>query len=111
MRKKQHIVTGTTDKGNTDELSINQSPKLIYCEHRTRTADLVNNTPVFQSGIIDFSQHKREPGEEPNIFPLTEAKPSAVRDKDYNPVVLIENTDNHTNNAPIISYDTDTEDI
>ena len=110
--KVWYIVTETTDKGNADALGINYSPKLIYSEQGARTATLANNTLTFQSGTVDFSpEHKVEPGEEPNAFPPTEAKPGAVGDKDYSPLVLIENAGSHIYNAPIIAYDVDTDDI
>ena len=111
-QKVWYIVTETTDKGNADAVGINYSPKLIYSEQGARTATLANNTLVFQSGTVDFSpEHKVEPCEEPNAFPPTKAKPGAVGDKDYSPLVLIENAGSHIYNAPIIAYDVDTEDI
>jgi hypothetical protein len=41
----------------------------------------------------------------PNSFPPKAFRPGSVGDKDYTPLVRIENAGNHIYNAPIVAFD------
>ena len=59
----------------------------------------------FKSGKVDFSpRHKVTPGEAPNFFPPAKANPGSVGDKDYTPLVRIENAGGHIYNAPVVAF-------
>lgn len=114
-KKVWYILTDTTDKGNADALGLNWSPKLAYSDvsQAVRVGILEKNTTLtFDKGTVDFKpNHTLAPGEGPNAFPPKTAEPGSVGDKDYSPLVRIENAGNHIYNAPIVAYDVDAEEI
>jgi hypothetical protein len=102
-----YILTDTNDKGNADQLGLNFSPKLAFSNvgHAVRVATLENNTGLtFNAGTVDFSPNRTVvPGAAPNYFPPKVATPGAVGDKDYSPLVRIQNAGNVIYNAPIVA--------
>lgn len=108
-----YILTDTTDKGNADALGLNWSPKLAYSAPGARVATLLpNSTLEFQSGTVDFSpEHMVTPGNSSNPFPPSEAQPGAIGDKDYSPLVLVENSGGNIYNAPIVAFGANASDI
>ncbi len=107
-----YIVTDTTDKSNAEALGINHSPKLHYSNvgNAVRTATLItdkNNKAMlsFKSGRVDFSPKRSVvPGKAPNFFPPAKANPGSVGDKDYTPLVRVENAGGHIYNAPVLAF-------
>ena len=108
-----YILTDTTDKGNADALGLNWSPKLAYSAPGARVATLLpNSTLEFQSGTVDFSpEHMVTQGNSSNPFPPSEAQPGAIGDKDYSPLVLLENSGGNIYNAPIVAFGANASDI
>ena len=108
-----YILTDTTDKGNADALGLNWSPKLAYSAPGARVATLLpNSTLEFQSGTVDFSpEHMVTQGNSSNLFPPSEAQPGAIGDKDYSPLVLVENSGGNIYNAPIVAFGANASDI
>ena len=101
-----YILTDTTDKGNAEALGLNWSPKLIFTQDNARVANISsNNTLVFNAGKIDFSPERNlTAGDSPNFFPPKIAKAGSIGDKDYTPLVKIENAGGHVYNAPILAF-------
>jgi hypothetical protein len=102
-----YILTDTNDKGNADQLGLNFSPKLTFANvgHAARVATLENDTSLtFNAGTVDFSPNRTiVPGPAPNYFPPKVATPGAVGDKDYSPIIRIQNAGNVIYNAPIVA--------
>ena len=108
-----YILTDTTDKGNADALGINWSPKLAYSAPGARIATLLSNSTLeFHSGTVDFSsEHRVTPGNSSNPFPPSVAQPGSMGDKDYSPLVLVENAGGQIYNAPIVAFGVDASQI
>ncbi|HEY6756124.1 MAG TPA: hypothetical protein VI037_01915 [Nitrososphaera sp.] len=109
-----YILTDTTDKGNADALGLNWSPKLANSAPGARVATLLPNATLeFHSGTVDFSpEHRVTPGADPaNPFPPSEAMPGSMGDKNYSPLVLVENAGGQIYNAPIIAFGVDASQI
>lgn len=107
-RKVWYILTDTTDAGNAAALGLNFSAKLNYAAvgRAVRHATLEKDTSLtFQSGTVDFSPKRRVvPGEAPNFFPPKVAEPGSVGDRDYSPLVSIDNAGGAIYNAPIVAF-------
>src|SRR5919108_3893043 len=108
-----YILTDTTDKGNADSLGINWSPKLAYSAPGARVATLLPNATLeFHSGTVDFSpEHRVTPGNTSSPFPPSVAQPGSIGDKDYSPLVLVENAAGQIYNAPIVAFGVDASQI
>jgi hypothetical protein len=110
-----YILTDTDDKANADALGLNFSGKLTYAavDGGARVARLQkDNSLTFESGTVDFSPARElVPGDAPAFFPPKTAKPGSVGDKDYTPIVRIENSGNHIYNAPIVAFGVEAKDI
>lgn len=106
-----YVLTDTTDKANADALGLNFSSKLCYANtgKACRTATLETDaTLVFDSGSVDFKpEHSVTPGGGAHAFPPKEAHPGSIGDKDYTPLVRIQNAGSHIYNAPIIAFNVD----
>ncbi len=106
-----YILTDTDDKANADALGLNFSGKLTYANVGTgvRVGHLEKDTSVtFDSGIVDFKPERQiVPGTAPDFFPPKTARPGSVGDRNYSPLVRIENAGNHIYNAPIIAFGVD----
>ena len=102
-----YILTDTDDKGNADALGLNWSPKLTYAAQGVQNATLEKNTTLtFNGGTVDFKPaHMLTPGNAPNSFPPKALQPGSIGDKDYTPLVRIENAGNHIYNAPAVAFD------
>ena len=112
-KKVWYILTDTDDKGAADLLGLNWSPKLSYASHGVRNATIARNaTLLFDEGTVDFKPvHMLTPGKPPNSFPPEAFQPGSVGDKDYTPLVRIENTGGHIYNAPIVAFDVNAKQI
>lgn len=106
-----YVVLDTDDKGNAEALGLNFSPKLTYADvgRAVRKARLEKDlTLVFKSGKVDFSPvHNVVPGDAPHFFPPKSVQPGSVGDKNYSPLVKIENAGGHIYNAPMVAFDVD----
>jgi hypothetical protein len=104
-----YIVTDTDDQGNADQLGLNYSPKLTYSDvgQAVRKAKLdAKFKLVFEAGTVDFSPSRSAtPGDAPNYFPPKKFQPGSVGDKDYSPLVKIENAGGKIYNAPMVAFD------
>jgi hypothetical protein len=113
--KVWYILTDTTDKGNSEQLGINYSAKLAYAAvgSGARTATLEGaGTLVFESGKVDFGPARQvTPGDAPNAFPPKVAQPGSVGDKDYSPLVRIQNAGDAIYNAPIVAFNVEANQI
>jgi len=109
-----YILTDTTDKGNADALGLNYSPKLAYSnvEGAIRHATLQSDaTLVFDKGEVDFAYERiLVPGKD-TPFPPQEAQPGSVGDKNYSPLVVIDNAGEHVYNAPVVAFDASADEI
>jgi hypothetical protein len=112
-KKVWYMLTDTDDKGAADLLGLNWSPKLSYASHGVRNATIARNaTLLFNEGTVDFKPvHMLTPGSPPNSFPPQAFRPGSVGDKDYTPLVRIENAGNHIYNAPIVAFDVNAKQI
>jgi hypothetical protein len=110
-----YVLTDTTDKDNADALGLLHSSKLIYANvgRAARRGRIKKDTSLtFNKGEVDFRPERRlVPGAEPNLFPPTSFQPGAVGDKDYSPLVVIENAGGHVYNAPMVAFDVDASQI
>jgi hypothetical protein len=102
-----YVLTDTDDKGNADALGLNWSPKLTYAAQGARNATLEKDTTLtFNGGTVDFKPaHMLTPGNAPNSFPPKALQPGSIGDKDYTPLVRIEDAGNHIYNAPAVAFD------
>ncbi len=103
-----YILTDTTDKHNAEALGLNFSAKLYYAavsSRAVRSARLLKDgTLEFESGSVDFAPQLRVvPGNGDSPFPPAVAEPGSIGDRDYSPLVRIENAGGHIYNAPIIA--------
>ena len=100
-----YILTDTDDFGNSQGLGLNYSAKLSYANtgRAVRPAHYDEHAMlVFESGTVDFRPERRlVPGEAPNLFPPRTYQPGSVGDRDYTPLVRIENAGGHVYNAPV----------
>ena len=107
-KKIWYILTDTTDRGNADAQGLNYSSKLTYANvgRGARVATLEKDGMlVFESGTVDFSPGRKiEPGSQASPFPPKTAEPGSVGDRDYSPLVRIQNAGNHIYNAPIVAF-------
>jgi hypothetical protein len=107
-RKVWYILTDTTDAGNAAALGLNFSSKLNYAAvgRAVRHATMEKDTSLtFDSGTVDFSPKRRVvPGTAPNYFPPKAAEPGSVGDRDYSPLVKIDNAGGYIYNAPIVAF-------
>ncbi len=98
-RKVWYVLTDTTDRQNADALGLGFSSKLNYANvgRACRVATLEKDaTLVFDSGTVDFKpEYKIAPGDGPNAFPPKVAQPGSVGDRDYSPLVRIQNAGNY----------------
>lgn len=114
-KKVWYVLTDTTDKANADSLGLNFSSKLCYANtgKACRVATLEKDAGLmFDSGAVDFKpEHKLMPGEGAHAFPPREAQPGSMGDKNYTPLVRIQNAGNHIYNAPTIAFNVDADKI
>lgn len=103
-----YILTDTNDERNAEALGLNFSAKLAYAEigNAVRHAQLDEDAAlVFDGGAVDFKPvRKVVPGAAPNFFPPKSAQPGSVGDKDYTPIVKIDNADGFIYNAPVVAF-------
>jgi len=115
VKKVWYVLTDTSDRGNAESLGLNWSPKLTYSQvgNATRVATIEKNTTLtFNAGTVDFKPNRTlVPGDAPNAFPPKVATAGSVGDKDYSPLVRIQNAGNQIYNAPIVAYDVEAKDI
>ncbi|MDQ6668855.1 MAG: hypothetical protein M3Y53_11620, partial [Thermoproteota archaeon] len=106
-----YVLTDTNDKGNADQLGLNFSPKLTYAAvgQAVRVATLEKDTSLtFNAGTVDFSPNRTlVPGAAPNAFPPKTFSPGSVGDKDYTPLIRVQNAGNHVYDAPIVAANVD----
>jgi hypothetical protein len=101
------VITDTTDVQNADALGILPAFKLEYADtgRAVRTGKIEKDGSVtFERGTVNFAPaHRLVAGAEPNPFPPVELRPGSVGDRDYSPLVRIENAGGHIYNAPIVA--------
>ena len=114
-RNVWYILTDTDDQANADGLGLNFSAKLSYAgvDGGARNGHLQNDTTlVFDKGAVDFSPVRAVvAGDAPNPFPPKMAQPGSVADKDYTPIVRIDNAGGHLYNAPMVAFNVDASQI
>jgi len=95
------------------ELGLNFSAKLTFAANGARTANFdANNNLVFDKGTVDFSPNRvLVPGPPDKPFPPIVAKPGAVGDDDYSPLVQVLNAGGVIYNAPIVAFGVDASQI
>ncbi len=102
-----YILTEINDKPTADSLGVNWSPELTGAVSRgSRVATLENDTSLtFDKGVIDFNPSQTAlPSELVNAFSTKIPTLGSVGDKDYSPLVRIENAKrNVVYNAPIVA--------
>ena len=110
-----YVLTDTTDKANSEALGLLHSAKLTYAAvgRAVRRGRIEKNTSLtFDKGSVDFSPDRVLVADsEPNLFPPKQFQAGSVGDKDYSPLVLIENAGGHVYNAPMIAFDVDAGEI
>ena len=103
-----YILTDTNDEKNAEALGLNFSAKLAYSEvgRGSRWANLNKDAElIFDKGAVDFSPvRKVTPGAAPKFFPPKVAEPGSIGDKDYTPLVKIENAGGFIYNAPVVAF-------
>lgn len=110
-----YILTDTNDEGNATALGLNHSAKLGYAGTGKGARDATLETDAsltFESGTVDFSPELNVvPGEGDAAFPPAVAKPGAVGDDAYTPVIRITNGGGAFYNAPVVAFGTDAADL
>src|SRR5262249_4450013 len=66
---------------------------------------------TFDVGAVDFSPERTVVPGSPAPFPPKTASPGSVGDKNYTPLVVIENAGNHVYNAPAVAFDVSADDL
>jgi hypothetical protein len=101
------VLTDTSDVSNADALGLLPAFKLEYADtgRAVRTGRLQKDgTLVFDRGMVDFSpEHQVVAGNEPNPFPPRQFRPGSVGDRNYSPLVRIQNAGGYVYNAPIVA--------
>ena len=101
------VLTDTTDVANADALGLLPAFKLQYADtgRAVRTGTIQRDgSVVFNRGTVNFAPaHQVVPGAEPNPFPPRSFQPGSVGDRDYSPLVRLENAGGHIYNAPIVA--------
>lgn len=107
-RRVWYVITDTSDARIAAQRGLNHSPKLANAltgrgpRVATREAD---GTLMFESGAVDFAPARTVmPGATPRPFPPKAAEPGSVGDRDYTPVLRIQNEGNVIYNAPIVAF-------
>ena len=112
-----YVLTDTTDEGNAEALGLNFSSKLNYANvaSSARTARLEQDgtlTFLTPQAHVDFGPELSvTPGEEPNPFPPSAFQPGSVGERNYSPLVRLDNGGGHIYNAPIVAGNFDAEEI
>jgi hypothetical protein len=108
-----YILTDVDDPDVAAELGLNFSAKLTFASHSARTGNLdANGNIVFDAGTVNFApERKIVPGPPGAEFPPVSAKPGAIGDANYGPLVRIVNAGNVIYNAPMVAYDVDASEI
>ncbi|KAJ8901534.1 hypothetical protein NDN08_003743 [Rhodosorus marinus] len=103
--KHYYILTDTTDRGNGEALGLNVAPKLSYAHGRAVDDVYLDGFKIRnRTGKVDFRPARSVvPGDEPNPFPPKRARPGAIGDKNYTPLIRLVNTDRSLYNAPIVA--------
>ena len=113
--KVWYVLTDTSDADNAGALGLLHSAKLRYAAvgRAVRRATLQRDTTLtFDKGGVNFRPERQlVPGSEPNPFPPKSFQPGAAGDRDYSPLVLVENAGAHVYNAPIVAFDVDASQI
>jgi len=103
-----YILTDTNDERNAEALGLNFSAKLAYSETgaAVRHGNLrKDGTLVFDKGAVDFAPKRSVvAGKAPNFFPPKSAQPGSVGDRDYTPLVKIDNAGGYIYNAPVVAF-------
>ena len=114
-----YIVTDTTDAEVAEVSGLNHSAKLTFADNSraVRIAETgQDGTLLFHAGAVDFSPERVVvPGnaEDPGLpaFPPLEARPGAIGDELYSPLVRILNAGGHTYNAPMIAFNVEADQL
>jgi hypothetical protein len=101
-----YILTDVNNQEIATLLGLNFSAKLAFAATAARTANLdSNNDLVFDKGIVDFSPVRNiVAGSGDQAFPPSQARPGAVGDKNYSPLVRVVNAGNTVYDAPIVAF-------
>jgi hypothetical protein len=111
-----YILTDTSDETASESLGLNHAGKLAYATtgNAARNGTLEQNAVVvFENGTVDFSPERViVPGAEPNFFPPQQAAPGSVGDRNYTPLVRLNNVaGTPVYNAPMVAFDVSAEQI
>lgn len=110
-----YVLTDTTDEKNAAALGLNFSAKLAYAATCRGARDGMLETDgslTFAQGAVDFAPVLTVvPGDAPKGFPPKVAKPGAIGDAGYSPLVRILNAGGHVYNAPIVAYGVEAKDL
>ncbi len=109
-RRVWYVVTDVSDGAIAAQRGVNHSAKLSNApEGGTRVATREpDGSLVFDTGTVDFSPVRTVvAGSSSRPFPPTTARPGAVADGDYTPLVRIRGGGNVVYNAPIVAFGVD----
>ncbi|MGH2403170.1 MAG: DUF7482 domain-containing protein [bacterium] len=113
-RKVWYVLTDVSDARIASQRGVNHSPKLANAPAgATRLAAREpDGTLIFESGTIDFSPVRSvTPGGGSRPFPPKSARPGAVADQDYTPLVRIRGAGDAVYNAPIVAFGVEAQQI
>jgi hypothetical protein len=102
-----YILTDTTDEGASKGLGLNHSHKLRFANvgKGARWSRMGENTIMDfdEDSYVDFSPVRSvTPGKAPNFFPPASATAGSVGNKNYSPVIHVENI-GEAYNAPVVA--------
>jgi hypothetical protein len=103
------ILTDVSDPQVAASLGLNFSQKLQFSAVGARTGNLdANGAIIFDRGTVDFRPERSVvPGPSSAPFPPASVQPGSVGDRNYSPLVRLENAGGVTYNAPIIAFGVD----
>ncbi|HEV2728446.1 MAG TPA: hypothetical protein VGV15_00310 [Terriglobales bacterium] len=108
-----YILTDVSDSNVAAELGLNFSTKLEFSSLAARTGNLdAEGNIVFNAGTVNFaSQREIIPGPPGHEFPPKFARPGAIGDANYGPLVRIVNAGDVIYNASMVAFAVDAAEI
>ena len=106
-RSVWYVLTDASDARTARRLGLDYAPKLRNTpDAALRTAYARGAHLVFSRGTVDFSPRRVvRPGRSPAAFPPVEARPGAVGDRGYSPLVRVTNRHDIILNASVVAFD------
>lgn len=113
-RKVWSILTDTDDGANAEALGLNFSSKLTYaalCGLTRHAVTELDGSLTFDGGAVDFSPVRSVTPGTPSAFPPAAAQAGSAGDREYTPLVVVEDAGGHVYNAPTVAFDASADEL